>query len=89
MSLSDKLSAAATDTTVRLCKVGNLLTSSSTLPEKDKLNLKTVLEVEENNPDRINNSTIGRILREEGYDISNSAVDRHRRGDCPCRRTVK
>jgi hypothetical protein len=88
MSLSDKLSAATTDTTVRLCKIGNLLTSS-TLSEQDKLNLKTVLEVEENNPDRINNSTIGRILREEGYDISNSAVDRHRRGDCPCRRTAK
>jgi hypothetical protein len=88
MSLSDKLSAATTDTTVRLCKIGNLLTSS-TLSEQDRLNLKTVLEVEENNPDRINNSTIGRILREEGYDISNSAVDRHRRGDCPCRRTAK
>jgi hypothetical protein len=88
MSLSDKLSAATTDTTVRLCKIGNLLTSS-TLSEQDRLNLKTVLEVEENNPDRINNRTIGRFLREEGYDISNSAVDRHRRGDCPCRRTAK
>ena len=89
MSLSDKLSAATTDTVVKLCKIGNLLTSSSNLPEQYKTNLKAVLEVDENNPDRINNSTIGRILREEGYDISNSAVDRHRRGDCPCRRTAK
>jgi hypothetical protein len=89
MSLSDKLSAATTENIVKLCKIGNLLTSSSKLPEQDKANLKNVLDVDENNPDRINNSTIGRILREEGYDISNSAVDRHRRGDCPCRRTVK
>jgi hypothetical protein len=88
MSLSDKLSVAATSTTVKLCKIGNLLINSK-LPDQDKENLKTVLDVEEHNPTRINNSAIGRILREEGYDISNSAVDRHRRGDCPCKRTAK
>jgi hypothetical protein len=88
MSLSDKLSAANTTYVVRLCKIGNLL-AGTTLPEQDKANLKAVLDVEETNPSRINNSTIGRILREEGHDISNSAVDRHRRGDCPCKRTAK
>jgi len=88
MSLSDKLSAVNTTHVVRLCKIGSLL-EGSTLPDQDKANLKAVLDVEENNPTRINNSTIGRILREEGHDISNSAVDRHRRGDCPCKRTAK
>ena len=88
MSLSDKLSVAATGTTAKLCKIGNLLVNSK-LSDQDKENLRNVLDVEEHNPTRINNSTIGRILREEGYDISNSAVDRHRRGDCPCKRTAK
>lgn len=88
MSLSDKL-FAATETPTKLCKIGNLFTNNSKLSDQDKSNLKAVLDVEENNPTRINNSTIGRILREEGFDISNSAVDRHRRGDCPCKRTAK
>jgi len=88
MSLSDKLSAANTTHAVRLCKIGSLL-AGSILSEQDKANLKAVLDVEDANPTRINNSTIGRILREEGHDISNSAVDRHRRGDCPCKRMAK
>jgi hypothetical protein len=88
MSLSEKLSAANTTHIVRLCKIGTLLTGNI-LPEQDRTNLKTVIDVEEGNPTRINNSTIGRILREEGHDISNSAVDRHRRGECPCKRMAK
>jgi len=88
MSLSDKLSAVKTTQVVRLCKIGSLLVGS-TLSDQDKANLKNVLDIEETNPTRINNSTIGRILREEGHDISNSAVDRHRRGDCPCKRVAK
>lgn len=87
MSLSDKLSAAATEVPVRLCKIGNILANSK-LSDQDKANLKAVLDVSENDPSRINNNVIARILREEGYDVSNSAVDRHRRGDCPCKRTV-
>lgn len=89
MSLSDKLSAAATDFPTRFCKLGNLLINGSPLSEQDRINLKAVLDAQENDPTRINNAAIGRILREEGYDISNSAVDRHRRGDCPCNRTAK
>ena len=85
MSLSDKLSAASTEVPTRLCKIGNILVNSK-LSEQDKANLKAVLDVPENDPSRINNNVIARILREEGYDVSNSAVDRHRRGDCPCKR---
>jgi hypothetical protein len=32
------------------------------------------------------NSQLAQALREEGYDISASAVDRHRRGACSCNR---
>jgi hypothetical protein len=88
MSLSDKLSSAKTSSVTKLCKIGNLLVLSD-LSEKDKQNLKEVLETQPSNSSFISNSALGRILREEGYDISNSAVDRHRRGDCPCNRVGK
>lgn len=87
MSLSDKLSEASTKKTLKLCKVGVLLISSD-IPEQDRENLKRILEVDHSSPSRIQNSTIARILREEGYDISNSAMDRHRRNDCCCVRSV-
>lgn len=32
------------------------------------------------------NIRLSQALREEGYDISASAVDRHRRGSCSCTR---
>ena len=88
MSLSDKLSSAKTSSIVKLCKIGNLLVLSN-LSEKDKQNLKEVLVTNQSDSSFISNSALGRILREEGYDISNSAVDRHRRGDCPCNRVGK
>jgi hypothetical protein len=88
MSLSDKLSNASKVSTTRLCKIG-LIISSDSLPKEDRENLKAVLEVPEMDPSRIPNVQIGRILREEGYDISNSAVDRHRRGECPCKRVAR
>ena len=88
MSLSDKLSSAKTSSIVKLCKIGNLLVLSD-LSEKDKQNLKEVLVTNQSDSSFISNSALGRILREEGYDISNSAVDRHRRGDCPCNRVGK
>lgn len=87
MSLSDKLSEASATKNFKLCKIGILLTSPS-IPEQDRQNLKKIIEVDYSNPNRVHNSTIARILREEGYDISNSAMDRHRRNDCCCVRTV-
>lgn len=88
MSLSDKLSNASKTSSIRLCKIGAILHSEA-LPREDRDNLKAVLDVPELDPNRIPNVQIGRILREEGYDISNSAVDRHRRRECPCTRMVK
>jgi|688.fasta_scaffold73113_3 hypothetical protein len=88
MSLSDKLKNASKSSQTALCKLGIVLQSTS-VPVEDRNYLKSVLEVEESTPDRIPNSQIGRILREEGYDISNSAVDRHRRKDCSCFRWGK
>jgi hypothetical protein len=88
MSLSDKLKNASESSQVTLCKLGVILNSSS-VPSEDREYLKSVLNVEESDPNRIPNSHIGRILREEGFDTSNSAVDRHRRRDCSCFRWSK
>ena len=88
MSLSDKLNNASKASSTRLCKIGAILQSES-VSKEDRENLKAVLDAPELSQDRIPNVQIGRILREEGYDISNSAVDRHRRRECPCTRMVK
>jgi len=88
MSLSDKLEQASVSKSVKLCKIGLLITSE-TISKADRENLKAVLDAPENSPNRIPNNHLGRILREEGYDVSNSAVDRHRRHDCPCTRLAK
>lgn len=37
-------------------------------------------------PGRVTNVALANVLRAEGYDISDTAVDRHRRGSCSCRR---
>jgi hypothetical protein len=85
MSLSDKLASAKVEAARRACKIGLILISKD-LSDKDKQNLKAILEVDQNDPSRVSNSTLAKILREENYDVSNSAVDRHRRGECACNR---
>jgi hypothetical protein len=87
MSLSDKLLKATQMAKVSLCKVGILL-STDALNPKDREQLATILAVPMENPKRVPNSILAKVLREEGHDISNSAVDRHRRGDCSCTRKV-
>lgn len=85
MSLGDKLNKASADAAILRCKIGHLIHDSK-LPKQDRENLDAVLNVSESDPARIPNSTLGAILREEGYDISNSAVDRHRNKSCSCYR---
>ena len=34
------------------------------------------------------NSRLAQALREEGFDVSPSAMDRHRKGSCACNRKV-
>lgn len=88
MSLSDRLAKATEASKVSVCKIGVLLTTDI-LTTKDRDQLAAILEVPMNDPKRVTNSMLGKVLREEGHDISNSSVDRHRRGDCSCTRKVK
>ena len=87
MSLSEKLEEALNQEPKAVCKIGSLL-KGSVLSIEDKETLKTILSVPEGTPKRLTNTAIGKVLRDEGFDISNSAVDRHRRLDCPCTRKV-
>lgn len=86
MSLNDKLKVAAEESALKLCKLATLL-SGSDLTDDEKKNLTALLAVDDRNPARVSSATIGQILREEGYDLSNSAVDRHRKTpkNCSCK----
>lgn len=83
MSLSDKLKVAEQESANKLCKLGILL-SGTKISEAEKKSLKSILDSDPNDPSRVPNSTLGQILREEGYDISNSVIDRHRRTPQSC-----
>jgi hypothetical protein len=61
-----------------------LLLGGEVLSEKDKKILIETFDVPEGVPGRVTNVALSKILREEGYDISLSTVDRHRRKDCGC-----
>ena len=87
MSLSDKLLEATKKASASACKLG-LLLQGEKLSVKEKEQLSQILEVSEDDPRRVPNTAVAKVLRDEGYDISNSSVDRHRRGDCSCNRNA-
>lgn len=83
MSLVDKLA-----TTIPLgaglpCKIGSLLNGSQ-LSDEERKKLIEVMEVPFGTPGRLPNTTIAKALREEGYDVGDAAVNKHRRGACRC-----
>jgi hypothetical protein len=90
MPLADKLNTASQEykknqTTCKLVA----LTQNQDVPKKDRDALTEVINLTENDPGYIPNSRLAKLLNEEGYDISASAVDRHRGGKCSCRRIGK
>lgn len=84
MSISEKIiRASELPMRVRLCKLGVLL-AGSILNDEDKTNINSVIETDINTPNRVSNVSLASILREEGFDISVSAVDRHKKKSCGC-----
>jgi hypothetical protein len=58
-------------------------------PALSKEDVDAIIAIINSNPlndNHVPNNKLAIVLREEGYDISSSAVDRHRRGDCSCNR---
>lgn len=83
MSLAEKLSHTTPTGAGLPCKVGSLLQGTH-LSDEDRLKLAEVLEVPYGTPGRLPNTTIAAALREEGFDIGDAAVNKHRRGACRC-----
>lgn len=87
MSLSDRLSKISEESGNVACKLGALLTGNK-LTQKEKTQLEEILAVPIDDPTRVSHSALSIILREEGYDISKSSIDRHKRKACPCYRRI-
>jgi type III secretory pathway lipoprotein EscJ len=87
MSLAARLSEMQANPKIIYCKVGKLI--HGTLSQEEADQLQSLINAPEISATRISNADLARVLREEGYDISNSAMDRHRRNECACtRKTV-
>jgi hypothetical protein len=83
MSLAERLSQSSGIGSGLPCKVGSLLTSDQ-LSKEDKAKLAEVLEVPYGASGRLPNTTIAAALRDEGLDVGDAAVTKHRRGACRC-----
>lgn len=90
MPLAEKLSLAHKEhmQSLTTCKLV-ALTLDTSIPKKDRDALSEVINLTEHDLGYIPNSKLSVLLKSEGYDISASAVDRHRGGSCSCRRLVK
>jgi Ca2+-binding EF-hand superfamily protein len=91
MPLADKLTTASQKymSDLTTCKFA-ALTSSKELSKKDRDALAQVINLTDRNDHRfIPHQTLADLLRSEGYDVSASAISRHRGGNCSCRRLEK
>jgi Ca2+-binding EF-hand superfamily protein len=91
MPLADKLTTASQKymSDLTTCKFA-ALTSSKELSKKDRDALAQVINLTDRNDHRfIPHQTLADLLRGEGYDVSASAISRHRGGNCSCRRLEK
>lgn len=87
MSLSDRLNSAINTSPSRKCKLMIILDSDK-LTDEDRETFISLLNVSESNPSRVSNVVLAQVLRDEGFDLSDSAVDRHRRKACSCSRNL-
>ena len=83
MSIAEKIQLTINSPKKRICKFGILL-SGSALSKSDKELILSVLSPDNENYSAVSNVQLSRILREEGFDISSSLVDRHKGRKCGC-----
>jgi hypothetical protein len=83
MSLVEKLTQAVPTGAGLPCKIGSLLQGTQ-LSKEEREKLAEVLEVPYGSPSRLPNTAIAAALREEGFDVGDAAVNKHRRGSCRC-----
>jgi hypothetical protein len=68
-----------------LCKLMQV-TVDPRLSKEDVEAVIKVINSEPSDTNHVPNNRLSLVLREEGFDVSTSAIDRHRRGDCSCNR---
>jgi hypothetical protein len=83
MSLAKKLSQPSGSTVGLPCRIGTLLKGTQ-LNKEDKEKLAEVIETPYGTPGRYTNAAITKALREEGIEVGESAIAKHRRGECRC-----
>lgn len=83
MSLASRLSETSATGAGLPCKLGSLLAGNQ-LSKEDRAKLAEVLEVPYGTPGRLPNTVIAAALREEGFDIGDGSVNKHRSGRCRC-----
>lgn len=87
MALADRL-LAATDmyhNKTFICKLMKITLD----PKLSKSDVEALVRIISSSPldhNHVPNIRLASALREEGYDVSPSAIDRHRRGHCACAR---
>jgi hypothetical protein len=67
----------------KLCALAKIF-QDTRLSTEDRSSLMEVVDVPKNDPRRVSSTNISLALREEGIDISRTAVDDHRRKACRC-----
>jgi hypothetical protein len=88
MSLGDTLELLAKESKNQRCKLGVLMDSGS-LELHDHATLITILQQPKDDPARVTNKAIAALLRDEGYDITDTTVDRHRSKTCLCHKVTR
>jgi hypothetical protein len=83
VSLAERLSKTSGIGAGLPCKIGSLLEGTQ-LEKEDRTKLAEVLDVPYGAPGRLPNSAIAAALRDEGFDVGDNAVTKHRRGACRC-----
>lgn len=68
-----------------VCKLMKV-TLDPNITKEDVEALVKIIGLSPHDEGHVPNTRLAYALREEGYDVSTSAVDRHRRGVCSCTR---
>jgi hypothetical protein len=86
MALAERLRDANTNYQKNfICKLIRV-TLDPKISKEDIDALLNIINLSPHDEGHVPNTRLAHALREEGYDISASAIDRHRRGSCSCSR---
>lgn len=81
------MSLANSNQSQLLCKLARLL-SADLIDSEDKQYIIEVLNTPLDDPYRVTNTVLAKVLRQEGFDISSRTIDRHKNQECTCYRKV-